>query len=68
MVPCSHEEADTSLLLHIADTINRRCRKVCVHTVDTDVVVLAIAEIDADELWVAFAQGPEERSLPRSRF
>ena len=49
MVPCSHEEADTRLLVHTAGAVNRGCRKVCVRTVDTDVVVLAIAEIDTDE-------------------
>ena len=38
LVPCSHEEADTRLLLHVADAVQKGFRKVCVRTVDTDVV------------------------------
>ena len=60
MMPCTHEKADTRLLLHIADAVNRGSRKVCVCTVDTDVIVLAIAsfeKISPDELWVAFGSG-----------
>ena len=60
LVPCSHEEADTCLLLHVADAVRKGCRKVCIHTVDTNVVVLAIAmlnRIKPDELWVALGTG-----------
>ena len=46
MMPCTHEEADTRLLLHVADVVNRGSRKVCVRTVDTDVLVLAIASFE----------------------
>ena len=55
--PCSHEEADTRLLLHAADAVQKGYRKLCLRTVDTDVVVLAIAmfhQINPDELWLAF--------------
>ncbi len=41
LVPCSHEEADTRLLLHVADAVQKGFRKVCVRTVDTDIVILA---------------------------
>lgn len=41
--PCTHEEADTRLLLHAADAVSRGLRKVIIRTVDTDVVCLAIA-------------------------
>ena len=40
LAPCFHEEADTRLLLHVTDI------EVCIRTVDTDVVVLAIAMFD----------------------
>ena len=43
LAPCSHEEADTRLLLHTADAVQKGFRKVTIRTVDTDVVVLAIA-------------------------
>ena len=38
LAPCSHEEADTRLLLHVTDVILKGCKKVAIHTVDTDVV------------------------------
>ena len=43
LVPCSHEEADTRLLLHVVDAVKARCKKVSARTVDTDVVFLDIA-------------------------
>ena len=52
-MPCTHEDADTRLLLHVADAVNRGSRKVCVCTVNTDVMVLAIAsfeKMNPDEL------------------
>ena len=43
LAPCSHEEADTRLLLHAADAVRKGYRKLCIRTVDTDVLVIAIA-------------------------
>ena len=37
---------DTSPLLYVADSVNKGCRKVCVRSVDTDVVMLAIATMN----------------------
>ena len=57
LAPCSQEEADTRLLLHVTDAVQKGCRKVTIRTVDTDVVVLAVAsfsKIAPGELWVAF--------------
>ena len=42
--PCMHEEAETTLLLHTADAARRGYTKVMVRTVDTDVVVIAVAK------------------------
>ena len=67
LVPCSNEEADTCLLLHVADAVQKGCRKVCVRTVDTDVVVLAIAmfdQISPEELWIAFGTGSDFHFIP----
>jgi hypothetical protein len=58
--PCTHEEADTRLLLHVAHCAKQGLRKVAILTVDTDVVVLAVAHFHAipvDELWVSFGVG-----------
>ena len=43
LVPCFHEGVDTRLLLHVADAVQKGYRKVCVHTVVTDIVVMVIA-------------------------
>ena len=41
--PCSHEEADTRMLLHVKDAMNCGLKSVTIRTVGTDVVVLAVA-------------------------
>ena len=65
--PCNHEEADTRLMVHVADAACVGYQKVLVRTVDTDVVVLAIAttsKIDIQELWIAFGTGQHLRYIP----
>ena len=66
LAPCGHEEADTRLLLHVADAANQGFTKVVVRTVDTDVVVISVAtfhQIQLSELWVAFGTGKHFRYL-----
>ena len=44
-------------MLHLSDAVNRGSQRVLLQTVDTDVVVLAIAavfQIGVKELWVGF--------------
>jgi len=41
--PCSHEEADTRMMLHAAHAAHTGHNKITIRTVDTDVVVLAVA-------------------------
>ena len=38
--PCSHEEADTRTLLHVAHCARQGLRKVIIRTIDTDVLSL----------------------------
>ena len=66
LAPCSHEEADTRMLLHAADAVQCGYTKILLRTVDTDVLVLAVAfveklqELQGDErieLWVGFGTG-----------
>ena len=45
--PCSHEEADTRILLHVAHCARQGLRKVVIRTVGTDVVALAIEHFPA---------------------
>lgn len=65
--PCTHQEADTRLLLHAADAYCSGCKQIMLRTVDTDVVVLSIAlftQINVTELWVLFGTGKNCRLIP----
>ena len=69
LAPCDHEEADTRMILHLADAVKEGFRKTLLRTVDTDVVVLAVAgatklNIDELELWVAFGTAKKFRYIP----
>ena len=44
LFPCSHEEADTRMLLHTADAVSQGFTKLSIRTVDTVVVVLAAVQ------------------------
>ena len=47
--------------------MQKGCRKLCIRTVDTDVVVLAISlfqQINAEELWLAFGTSSSFRYTP----
>ena len=65
--PCGHEEANTRLLLHAADAARCGYTKAMVRTVDTDVVVIAVANyqyISLSELWIEFGVGKNLKYLP----
>ena len=56
--PCTHEEADTRLILH--DCAPQVIVNIILRTVDTDVIVLAIANfrcLQISWLWIAFGVG-----------
>ena len=58
LAPCSQEEADTRILLHVAHAVRQDNKNILICTVDTDVVILAVTAagpLGIDELWVAFA-------------
>ena len=67
--PCTQEEADSRIFLHVAAAASCGHRQVIVRTVDSDVVVLAISAFsslsqDLDELWVAFGMQRHFRYIP----
>lgn len=67
LMQCSHEEADTRILLHALDASQCGYRKILIRTIDTDIVVLAVSEVkdmDIDEMWIAFGMGKHYRFLP----
>ena len=66
LAPCSHEEADKRLILHVADAVLKGHTRVGIRTVDTDVLVLAVASFDKikpDELWVIIGTGSNLRCI-----
>ena len=65
--PCTQEEADTRIFLHVNDIANLGHRRITIITVDTDVGVIALYiffAIDVDELWIEFCTGKNKRWLP----
>ena len=66
LAPCSHEEADTRMLLHVADAVQKGMRTAVIRTVDTDVVVLAVTSsnnINPDDLLIALGTGSSFRYI-----
>ena len=60
LAPCTHEETDTCIILHLEDAVREKQHKISICTVDTDIVVLAITaaqHLDISELWIAFGTG-----------
>ena len=44
LAPCSHEEADSRIFVHVKNMAQQAYTKVMIRTVDTDVVVIAVAK------------------------
>ena len=69
--PCSQEEADTRLLLHVRDIASSGLRKIMIIASDTDVVVIALYifhSLFIEELWIEFGAGKHRRWLPIHRY
>ena len=67
LTPCSQEEADTRLILHVADAVAKGKRRVSVRTVDMDVLVLAatfFGQMKPHEMWIAFSTGKNFCFIP----
>ena len=69
LAPCTQEEADSRIFLHVLDASSHGCNKIMIRTVDTDVLILATTAVQClkpriEELWVAFASGKTFRYLP----
>ena len=67
LMPCNHEEADTRMFVHVKSAAAANHRKISIRTVDTDVVVIAIAlfnSLTLEELWVEFGVAKNKRWLP----
>ena len=65
--PCSLEEADTRMMLHIKDTAHDKHEKIMVRTADTYVVVLVVSilhRIHVKDAWISFGVGMHQRYIP----
>ena len=72
LAPCNHEEADTRMHLHAAGAVQCGFTKILLRTVDTDVLILAIAFVEklqefqgnqTIELGVGFGTGAHLRYI-----
>ena len=64
--PCSHEEADTRIFLHVLHAAKQHDR-IMIRTVDTDVFVLAVSQMERipeREVWLAFGTGRQFKYYP----
>eukprot|EP00745_Piridium_sociabile_P012394 TRINITY_DN190_c0_g1_i6.p1 TRINITY_DN190_c0_g1~~TRINITY_DN190_c0_g1_i6.p1 ORF type:complete len:743 (+),score=169.21 TRINITY_DN190_c0_g1_i6:247-2475(+) len=64
MPRCDHEEADTRIVVHLKDALDKGCTNCLVRTVDTDVVAILIGKYHSltsqhqmAAIWVAFGTG-----------
>ena len=66
LTPCSHEEADTRVFLHVKDMTQQGHTKIVIWAVDTDLLVLAVSvyeqlQEEMEELWVDFGAGKNRK-------
>jgi glycyl-tRNA synthetase (class II) len=68
LAPCSHEEADTRILLHLANAVACGHISVLIRTNDSDVVVLAVRvtqilknQTPRLSVWIGFGTGNNYR-------
>ena len=67
LAPCNHDEADTRMIVHLADSLRDGFHKIMLRSSDTDVVVLAVAAVarmNVQKLWIAFETGKNFRYIP----
>ena len=63
---CTHEEADTRIIVHLFHSVRRGNKKILIRTVDTDVLVILLGEFDKVseicpdlDLWIALGVGKD---------
>ncbi len=64
---CNHQEADSRVFLHLSDAAQQGHRKAIIRTVDSDIVVIAVAQfrqLCLNELWIAFGTGKHFMNIP----
>ena len=67
IAPCTHEEADTRLMVHILDAASCGHRRIRIRINDTDVVVVPISvaiTVPTNELWITYGSGKNVQNIP----
>jgi len=67
LAPCTHEEADTRLMIHALDASLRGHQRIKIRTNDTDVIVLApsvASTLPVDEFWITYGSGENVQHMP----
>ena len=67
LAPCTYEEADTRLMVHVLDAASRGHRRIRIRSNNKDVVLLVISvagTLPTDELWVTFGPGKNVQNIP----
>lgn len=62
LAPCSHEEADSRMMLHVQHAAQHGHNQILVRTVDTDVVVAEKLPVKV-QIWLTFGTGKNFRYL-----
>ena len=61
--PCSHEEVDARMMVHIADAVQDGHQSVMIRSTETHLVALVAATLDLKELWVSYGTRKNHRIL-----
>ena len=68
MPRCDHEEADTRMIVHVRDSLDRGNNQIMIRTVDTDVLIILIGQFHSSceqnpnaDIWVGFGTGKQFR-------
>ena len=68
LAPCTHEEADYRMTLHIYDLVRYHIRRLLLRSIDTDVPVICIAYFhdipELEELWIEFGTAKCYKLIP----
>ena len=67
LAPCTHEEEDTRLTVHVLDATSSGHRWNRIRNKDTDVVVLVISvasTLPTDELWITYGSRKNVQNIP----
>ena len=67
MTDCTHEEADTRVIVHLLHAVNAGIATVLIKTGDTDVVIILCGQyhriLQSSNIWIAFGSGKHQQTI-----